>query len=86
MLPFRLSCSVLIFATTSSAAYGQSVGASPPTAEEHPRERVNRIFDELSPPPGEPLPDVTIYDAQGRKFPLRNLRGRHTVLLFGCLT
>ena len=82
----HLGCAVLIFAVTSSTAYGQSFGASPPTADERPRERVDRIFDELSPSIGQPLPDVTIYNARGEEFPLRNLRDHHTVLLFGCLT
>jgi len=38
------------------------------------------------PGPGEPLPDVTIYDDQGEEFQLRRLKGEHTVLVFGCLT
>ena len=38
------------------------------------------------PAPGEMLPDVTVYDAAGKEFRLRSLRGRYTVLVFGCLT
>jgi cytochrome oxidase Cu insertion factor (SCO1/SenC/PrrC family) len=35
---------------------------------------------------GDPLPDVGAYDSNGKPFPLRNLRGSYTVLVFGCLT
>ncbi|MBW3601009.1 MAG: hypothetical protein KY475_27550 [Planctomycetes bacterium] len=35
---------------------------------------------------GEMLPDVAVYDAAGKEFPLRSLRGKHAVLVFGCLT
>jgi len=36
--------------------------------------------------PGRPAPDVTVYDADGKEFSLKALRGSHTVLVFGCLT
>lgn len=35
---------------------------------------------------GQPLPDVTVYDAQGEPFALSSLRGSHGVIIFGCLT
>lgn len=58
------------------------------TAEEQasPRERVNRSFDRNSPQIGELIPDIAGYDSAGKEFRLRNLRGQHTVLVFGCLT
>lgn len=43
-------------------------------------------FQGRLPKPGAPLPDLTIYDSQGNPFPLQNLRGTYTVLVFGCLT
>ncbi|MBI5757057.1 MAG: hypothetical protein HZA46_00910 [Planctomycetales bacterium] len=51
-----------------------------------PRERVNSSFDRTSPPLDEMIPDVAGYDANGKPIRLRELRGRHTVLVFGCLT
>ncbi|MGH7202552.1 MAG: hypothetical protein ACREJB_18240 [Planctomycetaceae bacterium] len=51
-----------------------------------PREQVNRRFEETTPALGEPLPDVTLYDAAGKPFRLGSLKGSHTVLVFGCLT
>lgn len=51
-----------------------------------PRERVNSSFDRMSPSIGEMVPDVVGYDANGKEFRLRDLKGHHTVLVFGCLT
>jgi cytochrome oxidase Cu insertion factor (SCO1/SenC/PrrC family) len=53
--------------------------------KERPRAADGRSFG-ARPAPGEMLPDVTVYDAAGKEFPLRSLRGRYTVLVFGCLT
>lgn len=53
---------------------------------ESPRDLVNRNFESKAPGIGEPLPDITVVDADGREFALRSLRGKHTVLVFGCLT
>jgi len=35
---------------------------------------------------GQQMPDVTVYDENGEKFPLSRAKGKHTVLVFGCLT
>ena len=36
---------------------------------------------------GKPLPDVSAIDENGDSFPLRKkLKGRHAVIVFGCLT
>lgn len=35
---------------------------------------------------GTPLPDVTVFDEQGKEFKTASLRGSYTVLVFGCLT
>lgn len=38
------------------------------------------------PGPGERLPEITIYDAQGESFQLREVEGELSVIVFGCLT
>ena len=38
------------------------------------------------PKPGTMLPDVSVYDEQGKRFSTSSLRGSYTVLVFGCLT
>ena len=45
-----------------------------------------RGSDAQVPAPGTMLPDVTAYDEQGDEFSTASLRGRYTVLVFGCLT
>ncbi len=35
---------------------------------------------------GERVPDVAGYDADGNRFELSRLRGKHAVIVFGCLT
>ena len=35
---------------------------------------------------GDVLPDVTALDENGKEISLRSLRGKYTVLVFGCLT
>ncbi len=32
------------------------------------------------------LPDLTIFDEKGGKFRLADVKGKHTVIVFGCLT
>ena len=39
-----------------------------------------------SPTIGDPLPDLTVYTADGKEFKTSSLRGHYTVLDFGCLT
>ncbi|MFQ5732349.1 MAG: hypothetical protein ACE5KM_10395 [Planctomycetaceae bacterium] len=43
-------------------------------------------FDRSAPQIGDPLPDVAGYDADGKPFSLRSLKGHYTVLTCGCLT
>ncbi|MCP4849400.1 MAG: hypothetical protein GY899_15800 [Verrucomicrobiaceae bacterium] len=43
--------------------------------------------DENMPQVGSLIPEVSVVDAQGGSFPLREkLKGRHAVIVFGCLT
>lgn len=35
---------------------------------------------------GDELPDVTALDESGKEISLRSMRGKYTVLVFGCLT
>jgi hypothetical protein len=35
---------------------------------------------------GQPLPNLTVYDSNGNEFKLSSLKGKYSVLVFGCLT
>ena len=58
-----------------------------PTADElSPRERLAKMFERSSPPLNSPLPDITVFDADGHPFELSTLEGHYSVIVFGCLT
>ncbi len=45
-----------------------------------------QLFQGSGPALGQPLPDITVYDAEGKEFKLSSLKGDYSVLVFGCLT
>jgi len=47
---------------------------------------VNERFERSSPAVGQPLPELTCYDAAGAEVKLHEVKGHYTVLVFGCLT
>ena len=49
-------------------------------------EVVEDPFEGSRPEVGQPLPDITVYDAEGKEFKLSSLTGDYSVLVFGCLT
>ncbi len=44
------------------------------------------VFQGSGPALGQPLPDLTVFDAEGKEFKLSSLKGDYSVLVFGCLT
>ncbi len=38
------------------------------------------------PQPGDPMPNVAGFDADGNPLALTKLHGKHAVIVFGCLT
>ncbi len=50
------------------------------------KEGVSRGFESNSPEIGQMLPDLAGFDADGKEFRLRSLKGHYSVLVFGCLT
>lgn len=43
-------------------------------------------FVKEKPTVGDTLPDLTVYTPDGKEVKTSDLRGHHTVLVFGCLT
>ena len=35
---------------------------------------------------GQQLPDITVHDAAGKPFRMADLKGKYSVIVFGCLT
>jgi acetyl esterase/lipase len=77
--------SLLLCACLQLGAIGFAQDA--PIGRENPQERLIWQFEMSAPRIGDPLPEVTIYDAEGNPVELRSfVRGHYTVLVFGCLT
>ncbi len=51
-----------------------------------PGAQMVREFERTAPRVGDALPDVAVWDDQGRPVDLGTLKGDYTVLVFGCLT
>ncbi len=49
-------------------------------------EMYNKRHAKQKPVVGDTLDEVGLFDAAGKKFSTKNLKGKHTVLVFGCLT
>ena len=74
MMRFGFPTMVLITLIFQTVADGQG------------RER-RRGGGENMPQAGSLIPGISVVDAQGDNFPLREkLKGRHAVIVFGCLT
>lgn len=58
------------------------LGLAGPAAAQRGDER----FAKENPAVGSPLPDLVVYDPDGKEVKTAALRGHYTVLTFGCLT
>jgi hypothetical protein len=67
-----------------SAAFAQRLDTGPRAGSAG--DMVTREFDRSAPAIGTLFPAVDIFDAGGRPFNTRSLKGRYTVLVSGCLT
>ena len=75
IMKFQLAIFLLITWAFQSVVIGQE------------RERRRGGGGENMPKVGSLIPDISVFDAEGRSFPLREkLKDRHTVIVFGCLT
>ena len=81
MRAFLALVSFTLLATTMSSAQDNTGRRA-----DGPRNQVNRQFDAGAPHIGESLPNIAGLDEEGRELRLSNLKGQHTVLVFGCLT
>jgi cytochrome oxidase Cu insertion factor (SCO1/SenC/PrrC family) len=75
MMRFQITIFLLISCALQSLVLGQDRG--------HRRGGGG----ENMPKVGSLIPDISVFDTEGRSFALREkLKGRHTVIVFGCLT
>ena len=59
----------------STASFAQQPGRQPSVQ-----------FPQVTQLVGKQLPEINVLDSQGKPMSTSDLRGRHTVLVFGCLT
>jgi cytochrome oxidase Cu insertion factor (SCO1/SenC/PrrC family) len=62
------------------------VAASPHLAHSQERRRDEAAFVKERPAVGDALPEITVYDVNGKEVKTSSLRGQYIVLTFGCLT
>ncbi len=63
------------------------LGLGSARAQLNPRKQTTQRFESRAPAVGQPLPDLTLYDAGGEKRRLSQLlQGHYTVIVLGCLT
>ena len=76
------------YALTLAATAGLLFPALCPAQRKRPGGRGGGLSSNFArgPAVGEKLPDLTVYDANGKPFRLSRLKGSYTVLVFGCLT
>ena len=75
MMRFQITVFLLLFCALQSVVLGQD------------RERRRGSGGENMPKIGSLVPDISVFDSEGRNFALREkLKGRHAVIVFGCLT
>ena len=76
----RLSTSVVL-----AASIGMMAGPLAAEVVEKPEAKESEMTDRL-PEIGSAIPDEEIFAASGDPFRTSTLKGRYTVLVFGCLT
>tara|TARA_B100000029_G_scaffold393539_1_gene390895 strand:+ start:77 stop:364 length:288 start_codon:yes stop_codon:yes gene_type:complete len=75
MMRFQITIFLLISCALQSVVLGQDRG------------RRRGGGGENMPKVGSLVPDISVFDSEGRSFSLREkLKGRHAVIVFGCLT
>jgi len=73
-----------VVACLALAAVSADSGSLP--AQKSARGQLQSGFAAKAPPIGAELPDASGYTADGKPFNLRELKGKYTVIVFGCLT
>ena len=81
---FVLAALVVMLASTAVLAQNPPSGGRRPSGG---RGFVTQRFLETAPDIGEPMPEATVYDADGKTHELGELlKGHYSVLVLGCLT
>ncbi len=81
-----IAVSALALAVSCTQPAEEPVAKEKPAGELSPAEALEKRFQEFELKVGDPFPEVEIYDAEGKPFNTRSLKGKYTVVVNGCLT
>lgn len=85
-MKLRVSRTLTVVLSLACASFMVLAQGGPGTGRSA-RNMVDQRFESAAPGIGEPMPDLTLYDAEGKALRLRELlRDHYTVLVLGCLT
>lgn len=66
---------------------GEAATGNEPPAPDFGLKALAERFEAAAPEIGEPVPDLSVYDADGKRVAFRDLvEGHFSVVVFGCLT
>lgn len=82
----RMSVALLAAGLTFGLVSGDLLGQPSGHGRQGGGRQMPKMFGEDVVNVGEPLPDVEIFSDTGKKFRTSQLKGKYTVIVFGCLT
>ncbi|MEL7498340.1 MAG: hypothetical protein AAFN77_12080 [Planctomycetota bacterium] len=78
-------CGLLVIATLGT--FSGRCWAAPQLGGEEFVDKFNRMFEGRDPKVGaEMFSELSAFDEKGKKLKFDKLKGKHTVIVFGCLT
>jgi hypothetical protein len=66
--------------------FGVTFAVNGQTARQSGGQPAQPWFDGSGLKTGDPFPEISVFDAAGKPFNTRSLKGQYTVLINGCLT
>ena len=83
----QLLLSLMIISVTSSVVLGQGFRRGGPGGRGGgPGGRGGSRLDSSGLKVGSPMPEATVFDEAGKPFETASLKGKYSVVVFGCLT
>ena len=86
LVHFKIMKQILTLSFLSFGLFLDANALAQPTSEMEFVDRYENMFKNRPPLEGTNLPDARGYLADGSEFSIKQTKGKHTVLVFGCLT
>ena len=82
----HFAVAVIVIGIASSVVLGQGFRGGPGGRSGGPGRGGASRLDSSGLKVGSPMPEVTVFDEDGKPFETAALKGKYSVLVFGCLT